>query len=87
VAARYGGDELVLLLPDCGPEEAAAAAGRIGKLAKEKGISLSIGGASFPSGDAPQATDLFRSADAELYRAKRSGRGLAFVAGARVTYD
>jgi diguanylate cyclase (GGDEF)-like protein len=87
VAARYGGDELVLLLPDCGPEEAAAAAGRIGKLAKEKGISLSIGGASFPSGDAPQATDLFRSADSELYRAKRSGRGLAFVAGARVTYD
>jgi hypothetical protein len=35
----------------------------------------------------PSAADLYRAADAELYRAKRGGRGLAFVAGACVTYD
>lgn len=85
MVARYGGDELVAVLPDCGPEQAAAAAARIGRTAQDSGISLSIGVASWPSGCESPA-DLFRAADAELYRAKRDGRGRAYVAGTRVDY-
>ncbi len=87
VVARYGGDEFVVLLPDATGEHLTAASRRIGALARDAGISLSIGGAtlgaSSPS-DGEQA--LFVAADAELYRAKDAGRGCAFVSGQLVKY-
>lgn len=100
VAARFGGDEFVVLLPDVTVEQLASAARRLGVLARAEGISLSIGGASWPEGqDAPHGGDgadtrakeldlhaLLALADSELYAAKRAGRGCAFVHGARVTF-
>lgn len=86
LVARYGGDELVAVLPDCGPEQASAAAARIGRNALGSGISLSIGVASWPSGCAT-AAELFRAADTELYRAKREGRGRAYVAGTPIDFS
>lgn len=80
IVARWGGDELVALLPEVTAEQALTAAARIGKSAAEEGISLSIGGASWPS-DCPDAEALFRAADEQLYRAKTEGRGRALVGG------
>jgi diguanylate cyclase (GGDEF)-like protein len=80
--ARYGGDEFVCILPDATTNALGAAAIRIGKLAKERGISLSIGGASWPR-EGQSLQELLASADADCYKAKAAGRGCAFVDGAR----
>jgi diguanylate cyclase (GGDEF)-like protein len=85
VVARWGGDELVALLPEVTAEQALAAATRIGKSAADEGISLSIGGATWPD-DCAEVDALFRAADEQLYRAKTEGRGRAFVAGSSVTF-
>jgi diguanylate cyclase (GGDEF)-like protein len=84
---RFGGDEFVVVLPDAGEGEAAAVARRIGEAARASGVSLSIGGASWP---APiEALDsLLAAADACLYEAKRDGRGRGKLAGGtRVEFD
>lgn len=83
VAARYGGDEFVLLLPRASDIEAANAAQRIrddfkkagpAVLGSACGVSMSVGIASLkrcvPSG----ADQLIACADAALYRAKDAGR-------------
>lgn len=80
IVARYGGDELVALLPEVTAEQARSAAARIGKSAAAEGISLSIGGATWPT-DCAEIAALFRTADEQLYRAKTEGRGRAFVGG------
>jgi len=82
--ARYGGDELALILPNTSAEPARALAERIqqafltlllpGLEGLPKGrITLSIGGASFPR-DAATVDDLVVRADKALYAAKTSGR-------------
>ena len=86
VAARLGGDEFVLLLPDVTNEQLATTAQRIGALAAGEGVSLSIGGASWP-GDTAKLDDLLEVADAQLYEAKRAGRGCAFVRGVRMSFS
>jgi len=85
IAARLGGDEFVIVLPDATNEHLVAVAARIGALAAEEGVSISIGGATWPD-DTPDLDALLAAADANLYEAKRAGRGCAFVAGARVAY-
>lgn len=85
VAARLGGDEFVVLLPDAPQAQLVGVVRRLGALARADGISLSIGGASWP-GDAPDVSGLLASADAQLYAAKRAGRGCGFVRGERVDY-
>ncbi len=84
--ARFGGDEFVVLLPGTGHKALTAAARRLGEEASRAGISLSLGGASWPA-DAAGLDGLFAIADAELYRAKQSGRACAFVGGSRIDFE
>ncbi|HEY2028727.1 MAG TPA: sensor domain-containing diguanylate cyclase [Myxococcales bacterium] len=81
VAARYGGEELALILPETDARGALAIAERLRKLVEaashptEQGsvkVTVSIG-VSTTSGKAALA-DLLEAADRALYKAKRSGR-------------
>ena len=83
VAARYGGDEFVLLLPHASGEEAAGVASRIRDefrqastvvLRRNEPATMSVGIGSARS-DEPASTDhLIASADSALYRSKEMGR-------------
>jgi len=89
LGARYGGDELALVLPDCGSAtarrvaeriRAAVLALRIPHAQNPPGggyVSVCIGGATFVGRgihDRGGAQDLLPAADASLYRCKREGR-------------
>lgn len=78
--ARFGGDEFVVMLAGAPVVELGAAARRIGLLAREAGLSVSIGVAGWPE-DCAETEELFSLADANLYRAKRAGRGRACATG------
>lgn len=89
VAARYGGDEFVLLLPHANAEEAAHVAQRIREefraataqlLKREKGISMSIGIGSLKGSNPPHADQLVARADTALYQAKEAGRDRIMLA-------
>jgi len=79
IVCRYGGEELVVILPDCPLERAADKAEflrlRIQELSAAHGtdISASFGVASLPH-TSQSVTDLLAAADAALYRAKQGGR-------------
>jgi two-component system cell cycle response regulator len=83
IAARYGGDEFILLLPHANIHEASAVVDRLREeyrlasavvLRRNDGVSMSVGIASL--GPEHAAGDqLVAAADAALYRAKRAGRG------------
>lgn len=81
IAARFGGDEFALLLPDVGEREAGECAKRIlAKLGKgfsisnmEIYVSPSVGISLFPrDGDSPET--LIKHADAAMYYAKAQGK-------------
>ncbi len=78
VAARFGGEEFAILLPQTTPEEAAAIAERIrGNIEQTKfpkrRVTTSIGIASC-SAELCMSADLVSAADKALYEAKRRGR-------------
>jgi len=77
VAARYGGDEFVVLLPGCGRDDAMGVAERVrNEIAREVGeapVTISVGVATLPD-NARDSERLMAAADAALYDAKRTGR-------------
>jgi diguanylate cyclase (GGDEF)-like protein len=88
-AARYGGEEFLILLTETGPEGASAFAEKLRQSAerlrvkKEWGVTVSIGGASYPE-HARDVETLIHLADDVLYRCKRDGRNrVGMAAGPR----
>lgn len=83
VAARFGGEEFVLLLPGMGREEAVQVAERLRRdvaalvVPADDGttfqVTVSAGVASLPA-DAGSVESLIRAADEAVYQAKRLGR-------------
>jgi diguanylate cyclase len=84
VAARYGGDEFAVLLPETGAPGALTVAEYIRRVIERRRVSdfageiepvavtISVGLATLARSDA--AHDLLRRADKALYQAKKSGR-------------
>ena len=80
LVARLGGDEFVVVCDGATPEEAAEIASRIVDAIKQPTfaagriitVTASVGLAA--AGDAVSASDLLRSADVAMYRAKAAGR-------------
>jgi diguanylate cyclase (GGDEF)-like protein len=92
VAARFGGDEFVIVLPDTDATHAYPLAESIRKAIEAcewlegedvdlSGVTASVGFATFPV-HATDAEGLFRQADAAMYAAKRSGKNRVSVASA-----
>ena len=80
--ARFGGEEIVVLLPALAADPASRMAERIRRAVQQQvgrgephevTVTVSVGVAT-RAGWSLSFTDLFRSADQALYRAKRSGR-------------
>ena len=73
-AARYGGDEFAIILPETGAQEADAVGRRIcERLAldrEEPRLSVSVGIAVYPE-NGTNIEDLFQSADRALYKMKQ----------------
>ncbi|MGB7158196.1 MAG: diguanylate cyclase, partial [Tepidisphaeraceae bacterium] len=89
VAARYGGDEFVLLIPHAGGADAAAVADRIRNefrqasaalLRNGTGVTMSIGVASAKEVSAASSEQLLARADGALYGSKQAGRDRITIA-------
>lgn len=89
VVARYGGEELAVLLPETDEVEALVVAERIretigGQPVEHEGreivVTASVGGSEYASSDDSVAR-LIGRADAALYRAKQMGRNLVRFSG------
>ncbi len=85
LAARYGGEELVLLLPDTEAAQAHQVVSSICAAIADLQIpheassvapmlTVSAGGATLNGGGTESGAELFAAADALLYQAKRTGR-------------
>ncbi|MFY7838068.1 MAG: GGDEF domain-containing protein [Novosphingobium sp.] len=92
VVCRYGGEELVAILPDCSLEDAMEKAealrDRIESLSAshECAISASLGVATVPE-TATSATDVLPIADAALYAAKKAGKNRIVASEKRAGRD
>src|SRR6059058_1046029 len=83
LAARYGGDEFVMVLVHTGAEGAVGVAEKVRSGVEGMGrrvgypaglVTVSIGVAEFAPGVGPAAEDVLVAADRALYRAKAAGR-------------
>ncbi|MFI5381673.1 MAG: diguanylate cyclase, partial [Tepidisphaerales bacterium] len=93
-AARYGGDEFVLLLPHADGTEAARVVQRIRDefeaasapiLNRATGVTMSVGISSLRTQWPAHAEQLVSAADVALYQAKGAGRGRTVVSAAGST--
>jgi diguanylate cyclase (GGDEF)-like protein len=79
-AARYGGDEFALILPEANAEAAAVVARRVCERLSHDGelprLTVSVGTAVFPQ-DGETIEQLLSTADRGLYRMKNRGGGVA----------
>jgi diguanylate cyclase (GGDEF)-like protein len=82
-AARYGGDEFAVVLPEAGEEAAASVSKRICERLASDGefprITVSVGAAVFPR-DGETIDGLFDAADRALYGMKRQPDGIRTLA-------
>ncbi len=86
--ARYGGEEIIALLPETGPKDAMGACERVREAIasiqlehraldgtiKPVQVTASLGVASVPAKSLPTMEELLRAADTCLYEAKGAGR-------------
>ncbi len=92
VVARYGGEELMVILPNCGLDDAMMKAellrARIEGLseAHDTSISASFGVATVPE-TSTSASDVVPMADTALYEAKKAGKNCVRSVEKRVTRD
>jgi diguanylate cyclase (GGDEF)-like protein len=93
VAARYGGDEFILLIPHAAGVDAARVVDRIraefaiasaGILARAQGVTMSIGIASAITTNPTRPEQLLAAADAALYKSKAAGRNRITIAEAEI---
>jgi diguanylate cyclase (GGDEF)-like protein len=90
IAARFGGDEFIILLPQTDAERAQILGERIArKFSQDRAeqlpqvrAGLSIGIASMADANADGPEDLIRAADRALYQAKAMGKSRISLAGA-----
>ena len=83
IVCRYGGEEMSIILPNTGKEEALSTAEKICKRVaektfklandKESNVTISLGVATFPY-DGENAPAIIETADKRLYNAKKNGR-------------
>jgi diguanylate cyclase (GGDEF)-like protein len=80
IVARYGGEEIVIILPYTGSQDAIQVAKNVNRIVENKTVVLlgirvtvSIGVATYP-GAGDTMTDILENADKALYKAKKSGR-------------
>ncbi len=84
IVARYGGEEFVVILPETPKPAAFKMAEKIRRMVEEEpfpnehtqpngALTISIGLATYPD-DAQNAEELIQRADAQLYKAKQTGR-------------
>jgi diguanylate cyclase (GGDEF)-like protein len=83
-AARWGGDEFVIIAPATTAREALVLAERIRATLRRLSVAVtvSIGAADLESTASRKPQELFEAADRALYRAKASGRDCAVAAAA-----
>ncbi|RPI71474.1 MAG: diguanylate cyclase [Geobacteraceae bacterium] len=89
IAARYGGDEFVLILPSVDQAQARSLAERVMTMVREvsvpqlygQRITVSIGLATYVNKNYTSYEELLHYADAAMYRAKSAGKDSIFVTG------
>jgi diguanylate cyclase len=92
VACRYGGEEILAILPDCSLDDAAIKAEnlrlRIEALSEVHGVPVSVSiGVSTITETAKSAADLVATADKALYAAKTSGKNRVVKAKPRTAKE
>jgi two-component system cell cycle response regulator len=89
VLVRYGGDELMAILPAASKQDVGLIGERLRRVVEEAPlqdgeqlirVTVSLGGTAYPEFDADSRDELVRNADSALYAAKEAGRNCAKVA-------
>lgn len=86
LVCRYGGEEFVVVIPECSAAEAAAVLARVQEqllvtLANGTVPNFTVSFGVTHSSEAPSLEDLARIADSALFRAKRQGRNRVVIDG------